>query len=191
MSVNGLKEGESEMDELIEFGNWLRRKRKEKRITLSQLGSLSGLSKSYLSQLENGKLENVTYRSLKSIAIGLDLPVGTLSGMVGGDNYFGEWLKEQREERNATVTSLSKKIGISRPYLHQLEIGRNKPSIEVLEKIAKGLELPLTDVLDEFGYETIPDNEEIKRLRNENESLKHQINELKELANKMVNLLSN
>ncbi len=51
--------------------------RKEKKISLRRLAELSGLSASFISNFENGKV-NITLSSLKKIAAALEVPVARL-----------------------------------------------------------------------------------------------------------------
>lgn len=43
---------------LVEFGLYMKKLRKDKGLTISRLGELSGVSHPYISQIENGKLNN-------------------------------------------------------------------------------------------------------------------------------------
>ena len=56
-------------------------------------------------------------------------------------------IKDIRKEQNITLSELSKKTGISSGYLCHLEKGsRNNPSLEVMEKISKGLNKSIAEV---------------------------------------------
>lgn len=46
----------------------IREKRQEKQISMSELSRLSGVSKSYLSELENGVKDNASIKTLCAIA---------------------------------------------------------------------------------------------------------------------------
>lgn len=53
---------------------------------------------------------------------------------------FGSYIKEIRNEKGLSLRELSKRSGISHPYLSQLENGKNKnPSPDIIEKLSKGL----------------------------------------------------
>ena len=64
------------------------------------------------------------------------LPLGPLSG-----NSLGDYLREQRQSAKLSVRQLSALAGISNPYLSQIERGLKKPSAEILQQLAKGLEV--------------------------------------------------
>ena len=54
---------------------------------------------------------------------------------------LGEFIRQQRETARLSLRRLSELAGISNPYLSQIERGLRKPSAEILQQIAKGLEL--------------------------------------------------
>ena len=57
---------------------------------------------------------------------------------------FGTMLKNLRNNRTRlNQTNFAKKIGISRVYLTQIENNTRKPGIDIMNKIAKGLQIPL------------------------------------------------
>lgn len=47
-----------------------------------------------------------------------------------------------------TQEDLAEKVGASRVYIGYVEQGRNTPSLEILEKIAKALKVKLSDLVD-------------------------------------------
>lgn len=66
---------------------------------------------------------------------------------------IGEKIKELRKERNMSARELARRSGISQGYLSQLETGKNSnPTNEVLNKIAKGLNIPNGTLLLMAGY---------------------------------------
>jgi transcriptional regulator with XRE-family HTH domain len=54
---------------------------------------------------------------------------------------LGLYLREQREQAKLSLRELAKAAGVSNPYLSQIERGLRKPSAEVLQQIAKGLQI--------------------------------------------------
>jgi transcriptional regulator with XRE-family HTH domain len=54
---------------------------------------------------------------------------------------LGEFIRQQRETARLSLRRFSQIAGISNPYLSQIERGLRKPSAEVLQQIAKGLQL--------------------------------------------------
>ncbi len=54
---------------------------------------------------------------------------------------LGDYLREQRLSHRLSLRQLSELAGISNPYLSQLERGLKRPSAEILQQLAKGLEV--------------------------------------------------
>jgi transcriptional regulator with XRE-family HTH domain len=54
---------------------------------------------------------------------------------------FGEFIRHQRELQALTMRQLADLVGISNPYLSQIERGLRDPSERVLEAIAENLEM--------------------------------------------------
>jgi len=57
-------------------------------------------------------------------------------------------IKKYRHEIGLTQEDLVEKVGVSRVYIGYIEQGRNSPSLEILEKIAKSLKVRLSDLVD-------------------------------------------
>ncbi|MFX4291642.1 helix-turn-helix domain-containing protein [Streptomyces bohaiensis] len=54
---------------------------------------------------------------------------------------LGEFLRDQRRQARLSLRQLADAAGVSNPYLSQIERGLRKPSAEILQQIAKGLEI--------------------------------------------------
>ncbi len=54
---------------------------------------------------------------------------------------LGEFIRDQRRRDRLSLRKLSELAGISNPYLSQIERGLRKPSAEILQGIAKGLQI--------------------------------------------------
>jgi transcriptional regulator with XRE-family HTH domain len=63
---------------------------------------------------------------------------------------LGEFIRRQRELQELSMRQLADLVGISNPYLSQIERGLREPSEKVLEAIAANLQLS-ADVLHEHG----------------------------------------
>ncbi len=57
-------------------------------------------------------------------------------------------IKKLRAELGMTQEDLAEKVGVSRVYIGYVEQGRNSPSLEILERIAKALRVKIGDLLD-------------------------------------------
>jgi transcriptional regulator with XRE-family HTH domain len=63
---------------------------------------------------------------------------------------LGQFIRRQRELQELSMRQLADLVGISNPYLSQIERGLREPSEKVLEAIAENLEVS-ADVLFERG----------------------------------------
>jgi len=54
---------------------------------------------------------------------------------------LGGFIREQRRVGHLSLRKLSEMAGISNPYLSQIERGLRKPSAEILQQIARALEI--------------------------------------------------
>jgi transcriptional regulator with XRE-family HTH domain len=54
---------------------------------------------------------------------------------------LGEFIRDQRRRGQLSLRKLSEMAGISNPYLSQIERGLRKPSAEILQRIARALEI--------------------------------------------------
>lgn len=55
-------------------------------------------------------------------------------------------LKEKRKERNLTLAQLSDKTGISTTHINDIENNIKEPSISMMIRIAKALDLKIEDL---------------------------------------------
>jgi transcriptional regulator with XRE-family HTH domain len=54
---------------------------------------------------------------------------------------LGEFIRDQRRIGHLSLRKLSELAGISNPYLSQIERGLRKPSAEILQQIARALQI--------------------------------------------------
>ena len=59
---------------------------------------------------------------------------------------FAERLKETRNKKNLTQVALSEKIGIQTTYLSDLENAKKEPCLRVLDMLATGLGVSMSDL---------------------------------------------
>ena len=62
-----------------------------------------------------------------------------MSKLPGPD--LGTFLREQRQNAKLSLRQLSELAGVSNPYLSQIERGLKRPSAEILQQLAHGLEV--------------------------------------------------
>jgi len=56
-------------------------------------------------------------------------------------------LKKVREGKGLSQEALARRAKITREYVNRLEAGRYDPTVGVLEKLAKALGVPVTELL--------------------------------------------
>src|SRR5437016_10883827 len=54
---------------------------------------------------------------------------------------LGEFIREQRRVGHLSLRKLSEMAGISNPYLSQIERGLRKPSADILQQLARALQI--------------------------------------------------
>src|SRR5690606_4907978 len=60
-------------------------------------------------------------------------------GGLGSIGPLGDYLKEQRLAARLSLRQLADQVGVSNPYLSQIERGLRRPSAEVLQQLARAL----------------------------------------------------
>ena len=53
----------------------------------------------------------------------------------------GRYIREQRRQAELSLRKLASQAGVSNPYLSQIERGLRRPSAEILQQIARALEI--------------------------------------------------
>lgn len=98
---------------------------------------------------------------------------------------FGEILRELRKEKKISLRNLGIKSGISHAYLSQLENNkRGTPKPETLKKIAEGLKIPYSELMEAAGYitESRLDEKGLPKLTGKDE---------RDIAKQLENILNN
>jgi transcriptional regulator with XRE-family HTH domain len=65
---------------------------------------------------------------------------------------LGEYLREQRTTARLSLRQLADLAGVSNPYLSQIERGVKKPSAEILQQLAKGLQISSESLYVKAGF---------------------------------------
>src|ERR671911_1053124 len=73
------------------------------------------------------------------------------------ENRLGEFIKNQREVASMSVRRLADLAGVSNPYLSQIERGLRRPSAEVLQALAKALQISAESLYVRAGLLTDED----------------------------------
>jgi transcriptional regulator with XRE-family HTH domain len=62
------------------------------------------------------------------------------------ETSLGQRLHQLRDKADLSSRELAKKVGISPPFLSDIELGRRFPSEEILAKLANALNVPLEEL---------------------------------------------
>lgn len=66
---------------------------------------------------------------------------------------IGKVIRQERQDRHLTIKELGEKAGISEIYMGEIERGQKYPSANVLENLARALELDLAEILELMAEE--------------------------------------
>jgi transcriptional regulator with XRE-family HTH domain len=58
---------------------------------------------------------------------------------------FGDWLRQRRNELRLTREQFAERVGCSVALLRKIEDGERRPSIQIAELMANGLNIPPAD----------------------------------------------
>ncbi|MEW5921261.1 MAG: helix-turn-helix transcriptional regulator [Bacillota bacterium] len=116
----------------IGLGARIRLLREERGLSLQDLANATGLSYSYICEIER-ELVRPSLSALRKTAAALHVPVNRLK--VHGSSLGGK-IARVREEYGLNQSQLAKKAGVSAGLIGQLEQGKVQPSLQTVEKIA-------------------------------------------------------
>lgn len=75
----------------------------------------------------------------------------------GHESALGEIIRRQRELSELSMRQLASIVGISNPYLSQIERGLREPSEKVLDAIARGLDVSTDALYEQAGLDADDD----------------------------------
>ncbi len=81
---------------------------------------------------------------------------------------LGQKIKELRDTADLSLRELAKTLGVSAPFLSDVELGRRFPSEEVLAKLATALSVPLEELRQYDSRQPVAD---LKRMIESNPGL--------------------
>lgn len=90
----------------MQFGEYIKNVRKQKKLTLREAAELCGISHPYLSQLETGRNTNPTSQVIEKLSNGLGIPNGTLYILVG---HLKDSFKEIQNETEKKISLIAPK----------------------------------------------------------------------------------
>jgi transcriptional regulator with XRE-family HTH domain len=79
---------------------------------------------------------------------------------VSSESALGEIIRRQRELQEYSMRQFARMVGISNPYLSQIERGLRDPSEQVLQGIADSLKMTVDGLYEQAGIKPEDDDEE-------------------------------
>jgi transcriptional regulator with XRE-family HTH domain len=73
--------------------------------------------------------------------------------MANLQEIIGRVIRQERQNRHLTIKELGEKAGISEIYMGEIERGQKYPSANVLESLARALDLDLAEILELMAEE--------------------------------------
>ena len=73
--------------------------------------------------------------------------------MANLQEIIGRVIRQERQNRHLTIKQLGEKAGISEIYVGEIERGQKYPSANVLESLARALDLDLAEMLELMAEE--------------------------------------
>lgn len=149
------------------FGEKLKELREERNLSQKELGDkMGGITQQTIAQYE--KKETVPkFETVSKIADALEINPNVFysdfSQSVADDSEeIGGKIKVARLQKGVSQAALAKCLGVSTSMICQYEIGKRKPKVETLSKIAGALGVDLKVFYDDLPKE----NMELKRYEN-------------------------
>jgi len=137
---------------VIVRGEQIRALREERGYTLQDLAKRAGLSLSYLSEIERGS-KRPSLKTIEKLAAALNV---SKTQLIKGDVTdtglsLGDKIRLLRAEKGLSLQDLASRAGISLSYLSEIERGTVYPALNTLKRIAEGLEVPVSSIMNHEG----------------------------------------
>ncbi|MEW6623681.1 MAG: helix-turn-helix transcriptional regulator [Bacillota bacterium] len=130
----------------VYMGDKIRALRESKGLSLAQLGTLTHLSTTYLSELErNESIPSLS--ALRQIADVFEVPLSLFIGNKRKNMLVIEKLKRARQLRGMSQKDLAMKAGLSPGLIGQLETGKVHASLKTIEKICSALGISVCSLI--------------------------------------------
>lgn len=141
-------------------GENIKRIRKEKGLTQSELGRKLGISQTMIVQYESGR-RNPKIETVQKIANALQVPISEIyeRNSLSKDNLsdIGKRIAFYRKQCGYSQRELAEKLEIATGTLQQYELSKRNPKRTMIQRIAKILNIKESELYgfdcDELGYD--------------------------------------
>lgn len=127
--------------------SWIRQVREDKGLSLQDVSRRSGVSVSYLSEIERGTKQPAA-KTVEKLTSALGISREQVTKNTGGSEIgIGQKIRIVREERGISLTELARFAGISVSYLSEIERDVVKPGVETLKALAENLNVTIPQLM--------------------------------------------
>lgn len=168
----------------MEIGELINQKRKEKKLTLEEVGNLVGVGKSTVRKWEKGMIENIGRDNIVKLSKALDISPLSLLGIIEKENNnqsssdlipldkkLGNRVKQYREEKGVSQELLVKTLGISLNDLKSYETGQKPFTVNTVFHFADALGVTFDDLFPNTTTEYFNEIPAILYLDEENNTI--------------------
>lgn len=141
----------------MELGEKIKKLRKEKNMTLEQVGEIVGVGKSTVRKWENGMIANMRRDKIAKLAEALDTSPAYLMGWIDSKE-LGRKIKQLRLARGEDIMTTANNLEISVDLLAEYEKAIREIPDGLLEKIAKYFNITVEQLLHDDSLATLNDN---------------------------------
>lgn len=120
------------------LGKKIRALRQSRNLTLNELATLTGLSITYLSEIER-ESSIPALSTLRNLAAAFNIPVSLFISNKRKASLVGEKLRRIRKLKGLSQKGLATMAGLSPGLIAQLETGKVQASLSTVEKLAQAL----------------------------------------------------
>lgn len=142
------------LKEISAYGSLQRKIRNEAKLSIRALSELSGVSHSYLSQVENGTRPTPSPDVIKKISDALKYDYFAMMREAGYMNHvkqFGDYIKSERLKNSNSLETISKEVGLSPQDLEEIEDNKLIPSAGIIRKLSDLLSLNYGELMKLAG----------------------------------------
>ncbi len=137
MATKSPKKSNTDLPGTVSLGDKLRALREERNLTLKEMGELTGLSFTYLSEIERNTV-CPSVETIKELASFFKVPVSMLVNSQKGSSLPAK-LQYIRKLKNLSQKDLAAKAKVSPGLIAQLELGKVNASLKTLNRLAEVL----------------------------------------------------
>ena len=137
------------------LGERLRLFRERRGLTLQEVADRSGLSRSYISEIENGK-KQPSIKALEALTAALNVSLDALMPEGDTDGTIGDKVRMLREQLGLSRAELAEMADVTPGFIAQLENNKTQASLTTIRRIAQCLDVsPCYLILEDETAEEI------------------------------------